>query len=94
MPLQDKYYYQAAVAGSLTADDDIRATEATEAAAAATAATPAAAVKPVVAAVAAVAAAADHHGSPQEEIEREAGHLLVPEEGPKIWEGSKEQAVF
>ena len=37
---------------------------------------------------------ADHHGSPQEEIEREAGHLLVPEEGPKIWEGSKEQAVF
>ena len=47
MPLQDKYYYQAAVAGSLTADDDIRATEATEAAAA---------VKPVVAAVAAAAA--------------------------------------
>ena len=95
MPLQDKYYYQAAVAGSLTADDDIRATEATEAAAAAaTAATPAAAVKPVVAAVAAAAAPADHHGSPQEEIEREAGHLLVPEEGPKIREGSKEQAVF
>ena len=88
MPLQDKYYYQAAVAGSLTADDDIRATEATEAAVAT-----AAAVKPVVAAVAA-AAPADHHGSPQEEIEREAGHLLVPEEGPKIWEGSKEQAVF
>ena len=86
MPLQDKYYYQAAVAGSLTADDDIRATEATEAAAAT-----AAAVKPVVAAV---AAPADHHGSPQEEIEREAGHLLVPEEGPKIREGSKEQAVF
>ena len=94
MLLQDKYYYQAAVAGSLTADDDIRATEATEAAAAATAATPAAAVKPVVAAVAAAAAPADHHGSPQEEIEREAGHLLVPEEGPKIREGSKEQAVF
>ena len=88
MPLQDKYYYQAAVAGSLTADDDIRATEATEAAAAT-----AAAVKPVVPAVAA-AAAADHHGSPQEEIEREAGHLLVPEEGPKIWEGSKEQMAL
>ena len=93
MPLQDKYYYQAAVAGSLTADDDIRATEATEATEAA-AATAAAAVKPVVAAVAAAAAPADHHGSPQEEIEREAGHLLVPEEGPKIREGSKEQAVF
>ena len=92
MPLQDKYYYQAAVAGSLTADDDIRATEATEAAAATAAAT-AAAVKPVVPAVAA-AAAADHHGSPQEEIEREAGHLLVPEEGPKIWEGSKEQMAL
>ena len=91
MLLQDKYYYQAAVAGSLTADDDIRATEATEVAAA-TAAT-AAAVKPVVAAVAA-AAVADHHGSPQEEIEREAGHLLVPEEGPKIREGSKEQKGF
>ena len=91
MPLQDKYYYQAAVAGSLTADDDIRATEATEATEAAAAT--AAAVKPVVPAVAA-AAAADHHGSPQEEIEREAGHLLVPEEGPKIWEGSKEQMAL
>ena len=92
MPLQDKYYYQAAVAGSLTADDDIRATEATEATEAAAAT--AAAVKPVVAAVAAAAAPADHHGSPQEEIEREAGHLLVPEEGPKIWEGSKEQMAL
>ena len=91
MLLQDKYYYQAAVAGSLTADDDIRATEATEATEAAAAT--AAAVKPVVPAVAA-AAAADHHGSPQEEIEREAGHLLVPEEGPKIWEGSKEQMAL